>query len=121
MFAGAALLLAALGVYGVTANGVTQRTREIGIRMALGASRRSVIWSVLTEPTKLVIVGLAIGIAGTWAAGRMVQRLLYGVSPTDPMTLLAVGAVLTAVGVLASYLPARRATRVDPMVALRAD
>jgi predicted permease len=121
MFAGAALLLAALGVYGVTTNSVTQRTREIGIRVALGATSRSVIWSVLAEPTRLVIVGLLIGVAATWAGGRLVQGLLYGLSPTDPVTLLAVGTVLTGVGVIASYLPARRATRVDPMVALRSD
>jgi ABC-type antimicrobial peptide transport system permease subunit len=121
MFAGAALLLAALGVYGVTANSVTQRTREIGIRMALGANPRSVIWSVLGEPTRLVVFGLALGLAGTYAVGRALEKLLYGLSPTDPITLAGVGLVLVAVGVIASYLPARRATRVDPMVALRAD
>jgi putative ABC transport system permease protein len=120
-FAAAALLLAALGVYGVTANSVTQRTREIGIRMALGANRRSVIWSVLGEPTGLVVLGLVIGLAGTYAAGRVVQKLLYGVSPTDPVTLIIVALVLTLVGVIASYFPARRATRVDPMVALRSE
>jgi putative ABC transport system permease protein len=121
MFAGAALLLAALGVYGVTANSVAQRTREIGIRMALGANRRSVVWSVLSEPTGLVIAGLVIGLLGTYAAGRVVQKLLYGTSPTDPLTLVAVALVLAAVGVIASYFPARRATRVDPMVALRSE
>jgi putative ABC transport system permease protein len=121
MFAGAALLLAALGVYGVTANSVNQRTREIGIRMALGATHRNVIWSVLAEPTGLVIGGLAIGAIATWAGGRLVRGLLYDLSPTDPATLIAVGVVLTAVGVIASYFPARRATHVDPMVALRSD
>jgi putative ABC transport system permease protein len=121
MFAGAALLLAALGVYGVTANSVNQRTREIGIRMALGATHRNVIWSVLAEPTGLVIGGLAIGAVATLAGGRLVRGLLYGLSPTDPATLTAVGVVLTAVGLIASYFPARRATHVDPMVAFRSD
>jgi putative ABC transport system permease protein len=120
-FAAAALLLAALGVYGVTANTVTQRTRELGIRMALGADRRKVIWSVLAEPARLVALGLALGLAGTFAASRVVQRLLYGVSPTDPATLAAVAVVLLLVALLASYFPARRATRVDPMIALRSD
>jgi ABC-type antimicrobial peptide transport system permease subunit len=120
-FAAAALLLAALGVYGVTSSSVTQRTRELGIRMALGADRRSVIWSVLSEPTRLVALGLVIGLAGTFAAGRAAQRLLYGIRPTDPLTLAAVTVVLLGVAVLASYLPARRATRLDPMLALRAD
>jgi putative ABC transport system permease protein len=120
-FAAAALLLAALGVYGVTANTVTQRTRELGIRVALGANPRTVIWSVLAEPTRLVVVGLVIGLGATFAGGRLVERLLYDVSPNDPLTLGAVALVLLAVALLASYLPARRATRVDPMVALRSD
>lgn len=120
-FAAAALLLAALGVYGVTANTVTQRTRELGIRVALGADTRTVIWSVLAEPIKLVVLGLAIGLVGTFAGGRVVERLLYDVSPTDPLTLTAVALVLLAVALIASYLPARRATRIDPMVALRSD
>jgi ABC-type antimicrobial peptide transport system permease subunit len=120
-FAAVALLLAALGVYGVTASAVNQRTRELGIRMALGANRGSVIWSVLREPTRLVGVGLAIGLGGTLAAGRVIDRLLYGVKATDPLTLLAVAVLLLCVAVVASYLPARRATRVDPMIALRSD
>lgn len=120
-FAAAALLLAALGVYGVTASSVSQRTREFGIRMALGAKRSSVIGAVLSEPLKLVSAGLLIGLAGTWASGRILQRLLYGMEPMDPVTIAAVVVVLLLVAVLASYLPARRATRVDPIVALRAD
>lgn len=120
-FALAALLLAALGVYGVTASSVSQRTRELGIRMALGANRGSVVWSVLSEPTRLVALGLVIGLLGTFAAGRAVERLLYGIRPTDPVTLAAVAFVLLAVAVIASYLPARRATKVDPVVALRSD
>jgi predicted permease len=121
VFAGAALLLAALGVYGVTASTVAQRTRELGIRMALGADRGAVVWSVLNEPARLVGAGLVIGLAGTFAAGRVVERLLYGVRPTDPLTLIAVAVLLLAVALLAGYVPARRATRVDPMVALRSD
>lgn len=120
-FAAAALLVACLGVYGVTASAVNQRTRELGIRMALGADRGSVVWSVLSEPTRLVALGLVIGLAGTFAAGRAVERLLYGIRPTDPVTLAVVGVVLLGVAILSSYLPARRATRVDPVVALRSD
>jgi putative ABC transport system permease protein len=120
-FAGAALLLVALGIYGVTASAVTQRTRELGIRMALGADRRKVVLSVLGEPARLVSLGLALGLAGTFAGGRVVRKLLYEVSPSDPVTLGAVALALLLVALLASYLPARRATRVDPMVALRSD
>ena len=120
-FGGAALLLVALGVYGVTASTVAQRTRELGIRVALGANRGAVVWSVLSEPTRLVGTGLAIGLAGTFAAGRVVERLLYGVRPTDPVTLVAVAFVLLVVALIAGYVPARRATRVDPITALRAD
>ena len=120
-FAAAALLLVALGVYGVTANTVTQRTRELGIRMALGADRNRVVWSVLTEPVRLVALGLLVGLAGTLAAGRVVKKLLYDVSPTDPVTLLAVAVLLLLVALVASYVPALRATRVDPMLALRSD
>jgi predicted permease len=121
MFAGAALLLVALGIYGITASSVAQRTRELGIRMALGANRGRVIWNVLGEPTRLVAVGLGIGLIGTFLVGRLVQKLLYDVKATDPITLVIVSGVLLAVGALASYIPARRATRVDPMVALRGD
>jgi predicted permease len=121
VFALAGLLLVALGVYGITANIVAQRTRELGIRMALGANRQGVIWNVLGEPTRLVAAGLVLGLCGTMLAGRLVQRLLYGVSATDPVTLIAVSVVLLGVAVVASYLPARRATRVDPVIALRSD
>ncbi|HEU5219993.1 MAG TPA: ABC transporter permease, partial [Gemmatimonadales bacterium] len=120
-FAAAALFLVALGVYGVTASAVTQRTRELGIRMALGADRRRVVLSVLGEPARLVALGLVIGLLGTFAAGRVVRKLLYEVSPTDPRMLGAVALTLLLVTLLASWLPARRATRVDPMDALRSD
>jgi len=121
MFAAAALLLVGLGVYGITASSVAQRTRELGIRIALGADRGRVIWSVVGQPTRLVAAGLVLGLAGTWAVGRLAQKLLFGVSAMDPVTLIAVSLVLLGVGVVASYVPARRATRVDPMVALRSD
>jgi predicted permease len=121
VFAGAALLLVGLGVYGITASSVAQRTRELGIRIALGADRGRVIWSVVGQPTRLVAVGLVLGLAGTWGVGRLATGLLFGVSPTDPVTLAAVSLVLLAVGMVASYVPARRATRVDPMVALRSE
>ena len=120
-FALAALLLAMLGVYGVTASAVTQRTRELGIRSALGADRRAMVWSVASEPARLVAIGLVLGLGITLVAGRVVRSLLYGMRPSDPLTLAAVAVVLLAVAVLATWLPARRATRVDPMVALRAE
>lgn len=120
-FASAALLLVALGVYGLTANTVAQRTRELGIRMALGADRNSVVRSVLSEPARLVGAGLVIGLAATVAASKVLRKLLYDVSPTDPLTLVGVAIVLLLVALLASYFPARRATRVDPMLALRSD
>ena len=121
MFAGAALLLVALGIYGVTASAVTQRTREIGIRVALGASGGRVLWSVLDQPARLVITGLALGLIGTYFVGRVGQRLLYGVSATNPLILAGVSLILLGVSLVASYLPARRAARVDPMVALRSE
>jgi putative ABC transport system permease protein len=121
LFAGAALLLVALGIYGITASTVAQRTRELGIRVALGADRRRVIGSVIGQPTRLIGFGLLLGLAGTWLVGRFARGLLYDVTPTDPLTLIIVSLVLLAVGVVAGYVPARRATRVDPMVALRSE
>ena len=120
-FAAAAVLLATLGVYGVTASAVTQRTRELGIRMALGADRRSVLWSVLAEPVRLVAMGLALGLGITLLGGRLVRSLLYGMEPSDPGTLAIVALVLLTAAIVATLLPARRATRVDPLIALRAD
>jgi putative ABC transport system permease protein len=120
-FAAAALLLASIGLYGVIAFGVTQRTREIGVRVALGAQHRDVLRLVMQRGMLLVGAGLAIGIIASLAMGRMVAGLLYGVTPTDPTTLLAVTLFLAAVAMLATYLPARRATRVDPILALKAD
>lgn len=120
-FAVAALLLAAIGLYGVIAFSVAQRTREIGIRVALGAEHRDVLGLVMQRGLWLTATGLGIGIAGALALSRIVAGLLYGVTPTDPITLLAVALFLAAVAMLATYVPARRAARVNPMVALRAE
>ena len=114
-----ALLLAAVGLYGVMAYFVSQRTREIGIRLALGARRIDVLRLVISQGLKLVAIGAAIGLAGAFATSRIVQSLLYGLSWTDPATFIGGTLLLTAVTVLACYLPARRAARVDPIEALR--
>jgi predicted permease len=118
-FAALALMLAAVGIYGVMAYLVTQRTREIGIRMALGAQRKDVLHLVLGHGTKLTLIGVAIGIAIALALTELLRSLLFGVSATDPVTFSAVAILLAAVALTACYLPARRASQVDPMVALR--
>jgi putative ABC transport system permease protein len=121
IFAGAALLLAAVGIYGVIAYSVTQRTQEIGIRMALGAQRRDVLRMVVGQSMRLTLAGIGIGAAGALALTRLMSGLLFATKPVDPVTFAAVSGVLAAVAALASYLPGRRATRVDPVVALRAE
>jgi predicted permease len=118
-FAALALVLAALGIYGVLTQSVVRRTREIGVRMALGASRRSVTRMVLRQAFTMVLVGIGAGLAGTVVAARFVVALLYDVRPNDPLTLAGVSALLVAVAMVASYLPARRATAIDPVKALR--
>ena len=118
-FAGLAVVLAAVGIYSVLAYGVRRRVREIGIRMALGAQNGDVLRTVIGDGTKLTLIGVAIGIAGALALTRSLSSLLYGVRPTDPLTFIVVSFILTSVALLASYIPARRATRIDPMVALR--
>jgi putative ABC transport system permease protein len=121
LFAAAALLLAALGVYGILAFNVAERTREMGVRMALGAAGRDVVGLVVREGLLVALVGLTLGFGGSFASGRLLRQLLFGVSPTDLVTFASVGLLLIAVALAACYLPARRAARVDPMVALRTD
>lgn len=120
-FAAAALLLAAIGLYGVIAFAAAQRTQEIGIRIALGARRSDVLRLVMQRGMVLTGTGLAIGIAAALAMGRVVTSLLYGITPTDPATLVAAASFLAFIAIIATYLPARRATRLDPMAALRAE
>ena len=121
VFAAMALVLAAIGVFGVIAYSVSCRTNEIGIRVALGASRSAILRLVLGETLALTFLGLALGVPSALAASRLVSHMLFGISPNDPTTLAAVACALAAVAALAGYIPARRATHVDPMVALRSD
>jgi ABC-type antimicrobial peptide transport system permease subunit len=118
-FAGVALLLTMVGLYGVMAYSVTRRTREIGLRIALGASRSTVLAMVLRQALVLLAVGLALGLAASLAADRLLQSMLFGVSSLNPAVLSLSGLLVALTGLLAAYLPARRAARVDPMVALR--
>jgi ABC-type antimicrobial peptide transport system permease subunit len=118
-FASLGLLLAAIGIYGVLAYSVARRTREIGVRMALGAARRRVVRMVLRDSLVPVVAGSVVGIVVALVATRLMRAMLYGVSPTDPVTFAVVTLVLLGVAVLASAVPATRAARVDPIVALR--
>ena len=120
-FALLATLLASMGLYGVLAYSVAQRTREIGVRMALGADRRDVLRLVLTRALRIVVAGLIVGLAGAAGMTRVLQRFLFGVTPTDPIAFTIVTLLLMAVGLLAAWLPARRAPRIDPCAAPRAE
>ena len=119
IFAGIALVLSAAGLYGVISYLVAQRTREIGVRIALGAQTRDVIGLVMGQGARLTAVGIALGLLGALAFTRVLASLLYGVSARDPLTFAAIAALLAAVALLATWLPARRAARVDPMSAIR--
>jgi ABC-type antimicrobial peptide transport system permease subunit len=118
-FGALGLLLACVGLYGIMAYNVARRTHEIGIRLALGAEGRDVLRMVVGQGFKLALIGVAIGIAGALVLTRFLASLLYGLEPTDPLTFIAVSLILIAVALLACYIPARRASKVDPMVALR--
>lgn len=118
-FAAFALLLACVGLYGLLAQAVTRRTREIGIRMAVGAQPRSIMQLVLRQAFRLCVVGIALGVLFSLAASRLIAGILYGVSPDDLLSIIGTSLALLLIGLLAAYVPARRAMSVDPMVALR--
>ncbi|HEX6217080.1 MAG TPA: FtsX-like permease family protein, partial [Vicinamibacterales bacterium] len=121
VFAALALVLAVTGVYGVLSYSVSQRTHEVGIRMALGAGRGDVLRLFIGQGMRLVLLGLVIGLGGAFALTRLMSSLLFGVSTTDIATFVVVAVGLTLVGIFACYLPARRAARVDPVVAIKQD
>ena len=121
LFAGLALLLATVGIYGVLTASVSQRTRELGIRMALGATARDVGRLIVRQGLKLVLSGIVIGVVSALALQRVIGKLLFGISPTDPLTFTVIAFLLIGVALLACWIPARRATKVDPLTALRSE
>jgi len=120
-FAAIAVLLAALGIYGVVAYSVGQRTPEFGLRMAVGATKRDLVKLVLRGGLRSAVIGTCLGLAGAFALSRVIASLLYEVRPDDPLTFVTAAALLVAIALLACYVPARRAARVDPLVALRSE
>lgn len=118
-FAGSALLLASIGLYGTVSHATSRRTAEIGIRMALGATAPQVLWLVMRESVVVIVAGVAAGIVAALASARWIASLLYGVSATDPMALASAVALLVLVTLLAAFVPARRASCIEPMAALR--
>jgi ABC-type antimicrobial peptide transport system permease subunit len=120
-FAGLALVLAAIGTYGVMAYLVSQSTRELGIRIALGATERGVLGMVLRQGVVVTVLGLVAGIGGAWILTRFMRSMLFGVPHTDPLTFTLVGAILATVALVATLVPARRAARVDPTITMRAE
>ena len=119
IFAGIAVALATIGIYGLLQYSTTRQTRDIGIRMALGARRADVLRTVLGRGFRLILIGVVVGVVGAVALTRVLSSLLYDVTSTDPLTLALVSCVLAAIALLASFIPARRAAKVDPMTALR--
>ncbi len=119
IFAALALLLAAVGVYGVMSYSVTQRTSEIGIRVTMGAQPQDIFRAIVGEGLRLAAIGVAVGLVGAFALSRALKSFIFGISASDPITFITVALLLTLVGVAASFFPARRATRVDPIIALR--
>jgi putative ABC transport system permease protein len=119
LFASLALVLAAIGIYGVMSYSVTQRTHEIGVRMALGAQQNDVLRMIVINAMWLAVIGVVAGLVGSLIATRLLSGLLFEVNPTDPVTFLVITAILGLIALIAGFIPARRATRVDPIVALR--
>jgi putative ABC transport system permease protein len=119
IFSALALILATIGIYGVMSYAVRQRRHEIGVRMALGAQNIDVVWLFVRQGLKLTLLGIAIGLASAYGLTRLMTNLLFNVSATDPLTFAAITALLLVIGLLACYLPARRATRIDPLIGLR--
>jgi predicted permease len=121
LLGGVTLALAAIGLYGLLAYAVTRRVPEIGVRMALGAERATVRWMILRQSVRLVVIGLAIGIPLALMSGRYVESLLFGLESSDPLAITAAALVMTVISMIAAFVPAQRASRVDPMIALRAE
>jgi len=120
-FAGLALLLAAIGIFGVLAYAMAQRTRELGIRLALGAQRNDVLWLVARETAPMVLAGVIVGLVAALGLTRFARTMLYEIQPNDPTTFAGVAITLTVVAVVAALVPARRASRVDPVIAIRSE